>query len=52
MPKGNVTKVVKSGEQYRVTIPKGIAEAMNLEGKRVEWIIEGKNILKLRILEG
>ncbi len=26
MPKGNMTKVVKSGEQYRVTISKGIAK--------------------------
>ena len=52
MPKGNVTTVDRSKSgQFRTTIPRPIAEAMGLEkGSKLEWIVEGKNTLKVRII--
>lgn len=34
-------------EQYRTTIPKGIAEAMQLEGSTLEWTVDSQNTLKV-----
>ncbi len=52
MPKGNITTVdVSKTGQFRTTIPRPIAEAMGLEkGTKLEWIVEGKSILKVRVL--
>jgi|Deesub1362A_J573_1020465.scaffolds.fasta_scaffold00342_45 bifunctional DNA-binding transcriptional regulator/antitoxin component of YhaV-PrlF toxin-antitoxin module len=52
MGKGNVTTVYRNKEgQYQTTIPRGLAEAMGLEkGSKLEWMIEGKNTFKVRIL--
>lgn len=49
---GNKTRV-QLGEngQYRVTVPKGIAEAMNLDGKRVEWSVKSGKKLEVEINE-
>jgi bifunctional DNA-binding transcriptional regulator/antitoxin component of YhaV-PrlF toxin-antitoxin module len=49
------TKVTKSTseidgrttEQYRITIPKGLAEALHLEGARMEWEVDSANTLRL-----
>jgi bifunctional DNA-binding transcriptional regulator/antitoxin component of YhaV-PrlF toxin-antitoxin module len=49
------TKVTKSTseidgrtvEQYRITIPKGLAEALQLEGARMEWEVDSANTLRL-----
>ena len=49
------TKVTKSTseidgrtiEQYRITIPKGLAEALQLEGARMEWGVDSANTLRL-----
>lgn len=34
-------------EQYTTTIPKGIAEALGLEGWKIEWDVESGNTLKV-----
>lgn len=61
MPKTTVTKTTstiinsdgeeRTVEQYRTTVPKGIAEAMGLEGERVEWEVKSGNKLEITILD-
>ncbi|WP_435065836.1 hypothetical protein [Halobaculum sp. EA56] len=61
MPKTTVTKTTSTTtnadgedqtvEQYRTTVPKGIAEAMDLEGVRLEWSVKSGNTLELRITD-
>jgi hypothetical protein len=38
-------------EQYRTTVPKGLAEAFDLEGKTVEWEVESQNALTVRVVD-
>lgn len=40
-----------SNGQYKTTVPKGIAEAMELEGKKLEWVIDSSNRLGLKIID-
>lgn len=35
--------------QYKVTVPKGIAEAMDLNGASVEWTIKSGRTIELTI---
>lgn len=42
-PKTTVQK--KANGQYVITIPREFAEAMDLEGERVEWSVESRNRL-------
>lgn len=37
--------------QYKVTIPKGLAEAMRLDGKRLEWSIKSGKSLEVTIVD-
>jgi hypothetical protein len=37
--------------QYKVTIPKGLADAMNLEGKRLEWEVKSGSALEAKIVD-
>ena len=49
---GNQTTVsLGANGQYKVTVPKGIAEAMDLEGKRVEWTIKSGSALEVKIVD-
>lgn len=41
----------KFREQYRTTIPKGLAEAMGLAGKRVDWRVVSANTLQATIVD-
>lgn len=45
MPKTTVSQE-KNG-QFKTTVPKGIAEAMNLDGERIEWKIKSGSTLEV-----
>lgn len=49
MPKTRIQK--KSNGQYVVTVPKSIAESMNLEEKRVNWEIKSSKAIRLEVVE-
>lgn len=49
MVKTNVSRG-KNG-QYKVTVPKGIGEAMNLNGKRFEWEIKSGSRLEVKVVD-
>jgi len=36
--------------QYKVTVPKGIAEAMALDGQRLEWKVKSGNTLEVTVV--
>lgn len=46
MPKTTVNQE-KNG-QFKTTVPKGIAEAMDLDGERIEWKIKSGSTLEVR----
>ena len=37
--------------QYKVTIPKGLAEAMDLDGKRLEWKVKSGSSLEVTVID-
>lgn len=48
---GNKTRIHQgSNGQFKTTVPKGIGEAMDLDGKRVEWQVESAATLKLSVI--
>lgn len=49
MPKTNVSK--GSNGQFKVTVPKGIAEAMELDGKRFDWTIKSGSSLEVKVVD-
>ena len=49
MPKTRVNQGANG--QYKVTVPKGIAEAMNLDGKRLDWEIKSGSKLEVSIID-
>lgn len=57
MPQTTVTTTSYTGEdgvereQYRTTIPKGLAEAYNLAGKRLEWTAETGDALRVSVVD-
>jgi len=38
-----------SNGQYRTTVPKGIADALDLKDKRLEWSVKSGNKLEVKI---
>jgi len=49
MPKTTTTTVNRNSEgQYQVTIPKALADARDLDGKKVEWKAESGTALIMR----
>lgn len=40
-----------SNGQYKVTIPKGVADAMDLDGARLEWKVKSGNALEVQIVD-
>jgi len=54
MSKTTVTETTYTGEdgvertQYRVTVPKGLAEAYDLGGEKVEWEADTGDALRLK----
>ena len=56
MPETTVTKTTsKSGdreiEQYKTTVPKGLAESFGLEGKKLNWEVASGNKFELMIMD-
>lgn len=57
MVKTKVTKTEYEGSdgdqvvQYRTTVPKSLVEAMDLEGKSLDWKVKSGNSLELRIVD-
>lgn len=49
MPKTTVSKGANG--QYKVTIPKGLAEAMRLEGKTLSWEVKSSEALEVRVVD-
>lgn len=47
MPKTRVSQ--GSNGQYKVTVPKGIAEAMQLDGKRLDWKVKSGSTLEVTV---
>lgn len=48
MPKTTTTTVSQNANgQYQVTIPKALADALQLDGEAVEWSIESGRTLAL-----
>jgi len=37
--------------QYKVTVPKGLAEAMDLDGKRLDWKVKSGSSLEVAIVD-
>lgn len=49
MPRTRVSQGANG--QYKVTVPKGIAEAMELDGERFEWKVKSGNTLEVTIVD-
>jgi hypothetical protein len=49
MPKTRVSQ--GANEQYKVTVPKGIAEAMQLDGKRLDWKVKSGSTLEVTVID-
>jgi len=47
MPKTRVNQGANG--QYKVTVPKGIGEAMELDGKRLDWKIKSGSTLEVSV---
>jgi hypothetical protein len=52
MPKTTVTKTTsQTGDreivQYKMTVPKGLAESFDLEGEQLEWTAKSGNTFEL-----
>ena len=37
--------------QYKVTVPKGLAEAMDLNGKRLDWKVKSGSSLEVTVVD-
>lgn len=52
MPKTTTTTVTQNENgQYQVTVPKGLGDAMQLAGAKVEWAVDSQNALNVRVVE-
>lgn len=49
MPKTRVNRGANG--QYKVTVPQGLGEALDLDGKRLEWTVKSGTKLELTIDE-
>ena len=49
MPRTRVSQGANG--QYKITVPKGIAEAMELDGERLEWKIKSGNTLEVSVVD-
>jgi hypothetical protein len=41
----------QSNGQYRTTVPRGLADAFDLDGKRLEWNVKSGSKLEVTILD-
>jgi len=52
MPETNETSVNQGANgQYKVTIPKALAEAYDLDGKKLSWSVKSGNKLVAEVVE-
>ena len=52
MPETTTTTVTQNSYgQYQVTVPKSLADAFELKGKRVEWGVASGNKLEVTIVD-
>lgn len=49
MPKTKVSQGANG--QYKVTVPKGVAEAMELDGERLEWRVKSASTLEATVAD-
>lgn len=49
MPKTRISQ--GSNGQYKVTVPKGIADAMDLDGKRIDWKVKSGSTLEVTVVD-
>lgn len=49
MPETRVSQ--GSNGQYKVTVPKGIAEAMELDGERLNWKVKSGKTLEVSVVD-
>lgn len=49
MPKTRVSQ--GSNGQYKVTVPIGVAEAMELDGKRLDWKVKSGSTLEVTVVD-
>lgn len=49
MPRTRVSQGTNG--QYKVTVPKGIAEAMDLDGKRLDWKVKSGSTLEVAVID-
>lgn len=49
MPKTRVSQ--GSNGQYKVTVPKGVAEAMELDGKRLDWKVKSGSTVEVTVVD-
>lgn len=40
-----------SNGQFRTTVPKGLAEGFELDGKKLRWTVESSNALRVEIVD-
>lgn len=51
MPRKTTTTVSQNKNgQYQVTVPRGLADAMNLDGAQVEWSVESGDRVSIRVV--
>jgi hypothetical protein len=56
MPQSTVSTYTYEDEQgtehtqYKTSVPKSLAEAMDMGGKKLDWSVESKNTLQVRII--
>lgn len=48
-PKGSASPVIGRGGTYRVTVPKSIVSALDLEGALLIWNVVDRNTLEVRV---
>lgn len=49
MPKTSVNR--GANDQYKTTVPKGLAEAMDMEGKKLEWSVDAGSTLTVKVVD-
>lgn len=49
MPKSTVNQGANG--QFKTTVPKGLAEALDLDGERLEWKVKSGSTLEVTIVD-
>jgi len=49
MPKSTVNQGANG--QFKTTVPKGLAEAMELDGRKLEWKVKSGSTLEVKVVD-